>query len=80
MCLEGRKIIDGQKFGDTESKAVQEFGEIIGPGDGNGNIADGIFQKKIPTDDPGNQFAERIISIGIGTPGNRDAGSKFSVT
>ena len=52
---------------------------VSAPTDGNGTGAEGIFEKQVPTDDPGNDFAQRRICIRVGAARNRNHRSELGV-
>ena len=76
----GRPVIGGDPVGNRDAEARDERLEIIAPADGDSDIADGVFDDQVPSDDPGNQFAERGIGIGICAAGDRNHRRKFGVT
>ena len=89
---EGRKIENRagpmSRFPDRAGPAVRQIhskrGELrFGIGaeaDRDDDIADGIFENQIPADDPGEDFAQRGVGIGIGAAGDGDHGGKLRVT
>ena len=44
-----------------------------------GNVADHIFQDQIPADDPGKNFTQSRVGIGVGAAGDRNHRSQFGV-
>ena len=56
---------------DAESCQLR-FG-ISAETDGHGNIADHIFQNQVPADDPGENFAQRCVGVGVGAAGDRES-------
>ena len=63
----------------TEMENFKEFDEVVGPAGGYGAGAHGVFQREIPPDDPGDEFAEGGVGVGIGGPGERNHGGEFGV-
>src|SRR5207244_3384377 len=57
----------------------QEDVEVLGPVGGQHAAAHGIFQHQVPADDPGEEFAERGVSVGIGAAGDWRHGGKFGI-
>ncbi len=52
----------------------------LGPADGHGRRADGIFEDQIPADDPGQEFAHGCVGICVGAAGDGNHGSEFAIT
>ena len=50
------------------------------PSGGYGGRAEGIFQDQIPADDPGKDFSQRGVAVGIGRAGNGNKRSELGVT
>jgi hypothetical protein len=44
------------------------------------HIGEGVFEDEVPADDPGDQFAEGGVGVGIGRAGDGDHGSELGVT
>src|ERR1039458_2387064 len=42
--------------------------------------ADGVFDDEIPTNDPGEDFAQSGVTVGVCRTGNRNQGGEFGVT
>ena len=47
---------------------------------GNRHVADHVFENQVPADDPGKDFAQRRVRIGIGATGNRNHRRQFRIT
>ena len=62
------------------AEVVEEFDGVAGPSDGDGGGGEQVFQDQIPADDPGEEFAEASIGIGIGAAGGGNHSSVFGVT
>ena len=58
---------------------AQQGVEIVGPAGGDDARADGVFQDEVPADDPGDELAERCISVGIGTAGHRHHAGELGI-
>jgi len=58
---------------------MQETHHIAAPADSHRRSTEQIFQNKVPTDDPGDEFTHRGVTVGIGTPGKGNHGSKLGV-
>ena len=65
---------------DIHAEVVEEFYGVAGPSDGDGGGSEQVFQDKVPTDDPGEKFAEAGIGVGIGATGGGNHGGVFGVT
>ncbi len=72
-------IIGGEPVGNRDPEARDERLEVIAPADGDGDIADRVFDDQVPADDPGNQFAERGIGVGIRAARYRNHRRKFGI-
>ena len=71
----------GYRLGQMDMKhAIQQIIEIGRESRRHRHIGDSIFEDEIPSDDPGKNFAQRRIGVGIRAPGNRNHGGKFCVT
>src|SRR5207245_3276526 len=66
--------------GNCDAESGNQRLEIIAPTDGDGNIADCIFDDQIPTDDPRNQFAQRCIGVRVRAAGDWNHRSEFCIT
>src|SRR5689334_14157667 len=66
--------------GDVQTEELENLIEILAPGNRYGRRADGIFEHRIPTDDPRDQLAESGVGIGVRAPRNGDHGGKFGIT
>ena len=66
--------------GDIDAEVVEEFDSVARPSDGDGGGGEEVFQDKVPTDDPGQEFTETSIGIGIGAAGGGNHGGVFGVT
>ena len=67
---ERRPVIDAQPDRPVKVKSPAQRLEILGPRNGHRNITDRVFKNQIPTDDPGDELAER--GVGVGISGARD--------
>jgi len=65
---------------DIDAEVVEEFYGVAGPSDGDGGGGEEVFQDKVPADDPGEEFAEASISVGIGAACGGNHGSVLGVT
>ena len=65
---------DGQRGrgveGDAHSKVAQQTTDVAAPAYGDGSRAECVFEAEGPADDPGRQFAERGVAIGVGAAGD----------
>ena len=70
----GRKLVR-----DRDAKVAQKTHDVARPADGNRRCAKRILKDQVPADDPGDEFAQGSIGIGVGTPGDRDGGGHLRV-
>src|SRR5262245_39608299 len=61
------------------TETSEQFLEITGPANSNSDVAYGIFNDEIPSNNPGDQFSQRCVRIRIGAAGDGNHGSKLSV-
>src|ERR1019366_4835005 len=66
--------------GHDDAKVVQERYDIARPADGDGDGPDGVFEDQVPTDDPGEQFAQSGIAVSVGAAGHWDERGELAVT
>ena len=66
--------------GDIDAEVVEKFDGVAGPSDGDGGGGEEVFQDKVPADDPGEQFAEASIGVGIGAACGGNHSGVFGVT
>ena len=52
---------------------------ITGEADRDGDVADDVFEDEVPADDPGENFAERGVGIGVGAAGDGDHRGQFGI-
>ena len=50
---------------------MQQRDDIARPADGDGGGAHGVFEDQVPADDPGEDLAQRRVSIGVGAARDR---------
>ncbi|MBF8295406.1 MAG: hypothetical protein HW389_1951 [Bacteroidetes bacterium] len=73
-------VIDCEPGGDVNPQSIKELMEVCCPCDRHRNIADGIFDDKVPPNDPGDNFAECRIGVCIRTSRDRHEGGKLGIT
>ena len=78
MVEDQRRRAEGR--GDIDAEVVEEFDGVARPSDGDRGGREKVFQDKVPADDPGEEFAEASIGIGIGAAGGGNHGGVFGVT
>src|SRR5215472_2497480 len=61
------------------AKPIHEIDQMLGKADADGHVANSVFENQVPTDDPGDEFTHRGVSISVGAAGNRNHGSEFGV-
>ena len=65
--------------GDGDAGSLQEVDEVPRPTDGDRRGAKHVLEDEVPTDEPGNELAERRIRIGVCAPRDRDHGRELRV-
>ena len=58
---------------------AQKLAEVVRPRSRHRGAAHRVFQDQVPADDPGEQFAEGGVGIGVGAAGNRHGRSKLGI-
>lgn len=76
----GGTEINGRPVGQVDAESLEQAVEIAGPADRHRDTAYAVFQHKVPSDDPGDQFPEGGVGIRIGTAGDGYEGGEFGVT
>ena len=76
-----REGIGEELEGDLQPGAEheEELVEVAGPGRGDRGAAHGVFEDQVPADDPGEDFAQRGVGVGIGAAGHGGHGGEFGV-
>ena len=69
----------GQFGREVDAEALQNLVEITGPADGDRRGAGAIFEHQIPADDPGENLAERRISISVSAARHGNQRGEFGV-
>ena len=64
----------------VDSKIAQERDHVPRPADGHGNGSHGVFQNQVPPNDPGKEFPQCRVAVGIGAAGHGHQRGKFAVT
>ena len=77
MVEDQRRRAEGR--GDIDAEVVEEFDGVAGPSDGDGGRGEQVFQNKVPANDPGEEFAEAGIGVGVGAAGGRNHGGVFGI-
>ena len=77
-------VVEDQRGGaeggrDIDAEVVEEFDGIAGPSDGDGGGSEQVFQNKVPANDPGEEFAEAGVSVGVGAAGGGNHGGVLGV-
>ena len=77
-------VVEDQRRGteggwDIDAEVVEEFDGIARPSDGNGGRGEQVFQNKVPANDPGEEFAEAGIGVGVGATGGGNHGGVFGI-
>ena len=77
-------VVEDQRGGaeggwDIHAEVVEEFDGVAGPSDGDGGGGEQVFQNKVPSDDPGEEFSEAGVGVGVGATGGGNHGSVLGV-
>src|SRR5208337_3665856 len=75
--ISARRAKKGRRKADPDGP--EEGVEVPGPADCHRRDRKTVFENEIPADDPRPDLAERDVAVGIGAPGKRDQGGKFSI-
>ena len=62
-----------------EMQGREQLVQVTRPGRGHCGTAHGIFQDQVPADDPGEDFAQRRVGIGVGAAGHGGHGSELGI-
>ena len=57
--------------GSDDSEVGQQLAEVARPADGHADIADRVLDNQVPADDPGDEFAQGSVGVGIGRTRDR---------
>ncbi len=63
----------------VETERRQLRFRITGEAHGDGDVADHVFENQVPADDPGKDFAERRVGVGVGAAGDGDHRGQLGV-
>ena len=69
----------GERCRQLDAKVAEQAEQIAAPSGGHGSSAKSVFQHQVPANDPGKDFTQRGVAVGVSRTGNRDGGSKFRV-
>ena len=78
--LERGPVIVGQPQGHFDVEDFQQLDEVVGPSGRYRAGAHSVFQRKVPADDPGEDFAHGGIGIRVRASRQRDHGGELGVT
>ena len=78
-CLQAGPVVVRQPQRHFDIENIQQLDEVIGPSRRHGAGAHGVFEREVPADDPGEDFAERRISIGVSAARERNHGRKLRI-
>ena len=69
----------GQGGGQRHAEAAEEAHRVARPANGHRRGTHGVFQQEVPTDDPGEDFADGGVGVAVGAAADRDHGGQFGV-
>ena len=76
----GPEGVVGERGGNRRKpQRLQQHVEVVRPGRGHRGAAHGVFQDQVPADDPGEDFAQRGVGIGVGAAGHGGHGGEFGI-
>ena len=52
---------------------------MCGESDGDAHVGEGVFEDEVPADDPGDEFAQGGVGVGVGRAGDGDHAGEFGV-
>src|SRR5271157_5906731 len=64
---------------DVDAKVLQEADEVTAPTGGNGGRTESVFQDEVPADDPGEEFAQGRVAVGVSRPRDGNQRGKFGI-
>ena len=76
---EARPVIVRQPQRHLDVENVQQLDEVVAPSRGHRARAHGVLQGQVPTDDPGEKFAEGSVGVGVGAARQRNHGGELRV-
>ena len=62
-----------------DAEVAQEGDDIARPANRDGDGADGVFEDQVPADDPGKQFAQGGVAVGVGAASHRNQRGELAV-
>ncbi len=65
--------------GGMDAEPFEQGLDVRGESDADAHVGEGVFENQIPADDPGHQFAERGVGVGIGRAGDGNHRGEFGV-
>ena len=72
-------VVVGQPQRHLDVEDIQQFDEVVRPARRHRAGAHGVFERQVPADDPGEQFAQRGVRVGVGAAGQRNHGGEFGI-
>src|SRR5271167_65002 len=64
---------------DMYAEVLQEADEVAAPAGGDGGRAESVFQDEIPADDPGEEFAQGRVAVGVSRTRDGDQRGEFGI-
>ncbi len=62
-----------------QAEPVEEIDNVGGEADADAHVGAGVFENQVPADDPGNELAERGVSVSVGRAGDGNHGGQLGV-
>ncbi len=66
-------------IGQVEAERCELRLGVGGEADGHDHVADDVFEDEVPADDPGEDFAQRRVGVGVGAAGDGNHRGQFGV-
>ncbi len=62
-----------------DAEPLEQRLDVRGESNADAHVGEGVFEDQIPADDPGHQFAERGVGVGVGRAGDGNHRGQFGV-
>ncbi len=75
------KVGGGEPLGiEVDAEPVEQIDDVRGEADGDAHVGEGVLEDEVPADDPGDEFAEGGVGVGVGGAGDGDHAGEFGIT
>jgi hypothetical protein len=62
-----------------DAEPVEQVDDVRGKANADAHVGEGVLEDEVPADDPGDEFAERGVGVGVGRAGDGDHAREFGV-